>query len=57
MAAKHSKPLMTLQHPRSARLAGKVTMFAKAKVPDVVPSRTKYGEIPREERRAIMRIC
>ena len=39
--AKHSKPLTNLQHPMSARLAGNVKIFAKAKVPDVVPSNTK----------------
>ena len=53
--AKHSKPLISLQHARSARLAGRVSILAKPHVPDVVPRRTKYGEMPSEDRRAIMR--
>jgi hypothetical protein len=32
-------------------------MFAIAKVLDVVPSRTKYGERPSEDRRVIIRRC
>ncbi len=53
--AKHSKPLICLQHAKSARLAGNVSMFAKPHVPDVVPRRTKYGEMPSEDRRAMIR--
>jgi hypothetical protein len=32
-------------------------MLAKADVPDVTPSSTKYGEIPKELRREMIRIC
>jgi len=32
-------------------------MLAKAQVPEVVPSRTKYGERPKDERRLMMRTC
>jgi hypothetical protein len=32
-------------------------MFAKAHVPLVVPSRTKYGDKPYEERRRMIRMC
>ncbi len=39
--AKHSNPLTSLQQAISARLAGSARIFAKAQVPDVVPSRTK----------------
>jgi hypothetical protein len=31
--------------------------LAKADVPDVTPRRTKYGEIPKELRREMMRRC
>jgi hypothetical protein len=31
--------------------------LAKADVPDVAPRRTKYGEIPKELRREMMRMC
>lgn len=53
--AKHAKPLISRQHAKSARLAGSVRMLAKAHVPEVAPSSTKYGEMPSEERRAMMR--
>ncbi len=38
---KHPNALISLQHARSARLSGRVRMLAKAKVPEVVPNRTK----------------
>lgn len=41
----------------SEREAGRTRMLANAHVPDVVPSRTKYGEMPNEEWRAMMRMC
>lgn len=55
--AKHSNPVIALQHARSARLAGSTSMFAKAEVPEVVPRRMKYGERPSDERLEIMRWC
>jgi hypothetical protein len=55
--AKHANPLISLQHARSARLVGRTSMFAKAHVPDVVPSRMKYGDSPKEERRLMIRKC
>lgn len=39
--AKHPNALISLQHARSARLSGRVRMLANAKVPEVVPKRTK----------------
>ena len=53
--ATQSNAFNSLQQARSRWLAGKVRIFAKAHVPDVVPRRTKYGEMPSEERREIMR--
>jgi hypothetical protein len=53
--AKQAKPLISLQHAMSARLLGNTRMFANWHVPEVVPSRTKYGERPNEERRLMMR--
>jgi hypothetical protein len=53
--AKQANPLISLQHAISARLRGNTSMFANWHVPDVVPNRTKYGERPKEERRAMMR--
>lgn len=53
--AKHEKPLMYLQQATSARLFGRTRIFAKAQVPDVAPSRTKYGEIPNDDRRLMIR--
>ena len=53
--AKHSKLLTSLQQLRSLRLAGKVRILAKAHVPEVVPKRTKYGEMPSDDRRAMIR--
>ena len=55
--AKHSNPVTSLQHDRSARLAGSTSILAKAEVPDVVPRRTKYGEMPSDERLEMMRWC
>ena len=53
--ATHSKPLSSPQQARSRRLAGRVKMLAKAQVPDVVPRSTKYGEMPTDDRREMMR--
>ena len=39
--AKHANPDTSWQQSRFTRLAGRVRMLAKAKVPDVVPSSTK----------------
>ena len=44
--AAHSNALIVLQHATSAREDGSTRMFAKAHVPDVVPSRMKYVDIP-----------
>jgi hypothetical protein len=52
--ATHSNVLTVLQQATSAREAGRTRMFAKAHVPDVVPSRMKYGEIPSEVPRAMI---
>ena len=46
--AAHSNVLTVLQHATSARDAGKTSIFANAHVPEVVPRRIKYGEIPSE---------
>lgn len=46
--AAHSKLLTTLQHATSAREAGRTSMLAKEHVPEVVPRRMKYGEMPSE---------
>ena len=53
--ATHSKPLSSRQQAKSRRLAGMFKMLAKAHVPDVVPRSTKYGDMPVEDRREIMR--
>lgn len=53
--AKHSKPFSSRQQSRSRRLEGRVRILAKAQVPDVVPKSTKYGEMPVEDRREMMR--
>lgn len=53
--AAHSKALTVLQQATSAREAGRTSMFANAHVPDVVPRRMKYGEIPSDVPRATMR--
>lgn len=51
--AKHSKGLISLQHATSERDSTRI--FAKALVPDVVPKRMKYGDMPSEVRRAMIR--
>ena len=53
--AKYANPPISLQQARSARLVGRTSMLAKAHVPDVVPRRTKYGDMPSEDRLAMMR--
>lgn len=53
--AKHSKELTVLQQATSARDAGRVRMFAKPAVADVVPRRIKYGEMPSDVRRDTIR--
>ena len=53
--AKHSKPFNSRQQAKSRRLAGRFKILAKAHVPDVVPRRTKYGEMPVEDRREMIR--
>jgi hypothetical protein len=44
-----------LQQARSALLVGRARILPKAHVPDVVPRRTKYGDMPNEERRLMIR--
>jgi len=53
--AVHSNELISLQHATSARDAGKTIIFAKALVPEVVPRSMKYGEMPSEVPRAMIR--
>lgn len=53
--AVHSNVLTVLQQATSAREAGRTRMFAKAHVPDVVPRRMKYGEMPSDVPRAMIR--
>ena len=48
-AVQANDPIL-LQHAMSSRLVGNVRMLAIAHVPDVVPSSTKYGEMPSEDR-------
>lgn len=55
MPAKHSNVLTWPQHATSAREAGNTSIFAKAHVPEIVPNRMKYGEIPSDVRREMMR--
>lgn len=45
------------QQSMSARDVGRTRMLANAHVPEVVPSSTKYGEMPNDERRLMMRTC
>lgn len=52
--AAHSKVLTSLQQATSARDVGRTSILAKVAVADVVPSRTKYGEMPSEVPRAII---
>lgn len=51
--AKHSNGFISLQHATSERES--TSIFAKEHVPEVVPSRIKYGDMPSDVRRAIMR--
>lgn len=51
----HSNVLTVLQQATSARDAGSIKMVAKEHVPDVVPSRIKYGEMPSELPRLMIR--
>ena len=53
--AKQEKPLTFEQQAISWRLCSWDTTLATAAEPDVVPSRTKYGEIPKELLRVMMR--
>jgi len=53
--AKHSNELTVLQHATSALDAGSTRILAKELVPDVVPRRMKYGDMPSEVPRAMMR--
>jgi hypothetical protein len=55
--AKQASPLISLQQAASRVLRGRTRILAKAEVPDVVPSRIKYGDIPKELRREMMRMC
>ena len=52
--AAHSNVLTVLQHATSAREAGRTSMLANAHVPDVVPRRMKYGDMPSEVPRAMI---
>lgn len=53
--AAHSNVLTVLQHCTSARDAGRTSILAKAHVPEVVPRRMKYGEIPSDVPRVMIR--
>lgn len=53
--AKHSKELMVLQHATSALDIGNTSILAKALVPDIVPKRIKYGDMPLDVRREMIR--
>lgn len=53
--AKHSNELTVLQHATSALDAGRTRILANALVPDVVPRRMKYGDMPSEVPRAMIR--
>ena len=55
MPAKQASPFISLQHATSLALRGRTRMLAKPFVADVVPNRTKYGEIPKELLKEIMR--
>ena len=52
--AAHSNALTALQQATSARDAGRTKMVAKVHVPEVVPSRIKYVEIPSDVPRDII---
>ncbi len=51
----HSNVSNSLQQPMAARDGGTVNMLAKPAVADVVPRRTKYGDMPSEVPREMMR--
>lgn len=51
----HSNGLTVLQHATSARETGRTKIFASAHVPEVVPRRMKYGEMPSEVPLAMIR--
>lgn len=53
--AMHSNVSNSLQQPASWMLSGKVRILANPAVAEVVPSRTKYGEMPSEVPRMIIR--
>ena len=55
--AKHSNELTVLQQATSALEAGRTSIFANAHVPDVVPRRTKYGDMPSDVPRDMIRKC
>lgn len=55
--AKQAMPLISLQHATSWAVVGKTRIFAKAEVPEVTPRRTKYGDMPKELRRVMIRMC
>lgn len=55
--AKQEKPLISLQHAISLALLGRTSTLESEDVPEVVPRRTKYGEIPKEDLRAMIRTC
>ena len=51
IAAAHGKLPISLQHPISLVLSGRVKIFAMLAVPDTVPRRTNMGLRPRDDRR------
>lgn len=55
--ATHSNALLTLQQAMSVLEIGRTRMFAKAQVLDVVPRRMKYGEMPSDVPRDMIRWC
>lgn len=55
--AKHAIPLISWQQATSCAVDGNTRILAKADVPDVTPRRMKYGEMPKELRREMMRMC
>jgi hypothetical protein len=55
--AKHAIPLISWQQATSCAVDGNTRILANADVPDVTPKRMKYGEMPKELRREMMRMC
>lgn len=53
--AMQEKVPLVLQHATSALEAGRTRIFANAHVPDVAPRRMKYGDMPSEVPREMMR--